>query len=201
MIITIASLKGGVGKTTTAVHLAAYLQNQADTLLIDADTNRSALGWAKRGKLPFDVVDEWQIPDPNRQYDHVVIDAQARLMQEDLVTLAENCDLLILPTTPSVLSLDALTMMLELLAMAEITRYRILMTLIPPQSKRAVEQVRNMLEEANLPLFATGIRSFSAFQKAALSGTPVYEVKDPKSIEAWSDYQNVGRELLELFGL
>ena len=37
MIITIASFKGGVAKTTTAVHLAAYLQDRSPTLLIDGD--------------------------------------------------------------------------------------------------------------------------------------------------------------------
>ena len=42
MFITVASYKGGVGKTTTAVHLAAYLQTLAATLLIDGDPNRSA---------------------------------------------------------------------------------------------------------------------------------------------------------------
>jgi chromosome partitioning protein len=44
MIITIASFKGGVSKTTTAVHLAAYLQKRSPTLLIDGDPNRSATG-------------------------------------------------------------------------------------------------------------------------------------------------------------
>lgn len=49
MIITTASFKGGVAKTTTAIHLAAYLQTKGQTLLIDGDPNRSATRWAERG--------------------------------------------------------------------------------------------------------------------------------------------------------
>jgi chromosome partitioning protein len=62
MLITIASFKGGVAKTTTAVHLAAYLQDRSPTLLIDGDPNRSATGWSRRGHLPFKVVDERHAP-------------------------------------------------------------------------------------------------------------------------------------------
>ena len=60
MIITVASFKGGVAKTTSAIHLAACLQKKGPTLLIDGDPNRSASGWAKRGNLPFKVIDERQ---------------------------------------------------------------------------------------------------------------------------------------------
>ena len=49
MYITVTHYKGGVGKTTTAVHLAAYLQQQAPTLFIDGDPVRS--GCASRLQL------------------------------------------------------------------------------------------------------------------------------------------------------
>ena len=41
-IITVASSKGGVGKTTTAIHLATMFARQCRTLLIDVDPQASA---------------------------------------------------------------------------------------------------------------------------------------------------------------
>ena len=46
MIFAVVNTKGGVGKTTTAVHLAAMLARQANTLLIDGDPQASAASWA-----------------------------------------------------------------------------------------------------------------------------------------------------------
>ena len=46
MIISLAAIKGGVGKTTTGIHLAAFLNEINPTLLVDADGNRTALKWA-----------------------------------------------------------------------------------------------------------------------------------------------------------
>jgi chromosome partitioning protein len=49
VIITVAGHKEGVGKTTTAFHLAAILQEQAPTLLLDGDETRNATAWSRRG--------------------------------------------------------------------------------------------------------------------------------------------------------
>jgi chromosome partitioning protein len=195
MIITVASFKGGVGKTTTAIHLAAYLCASAKTLLIDGDTNRSASGWAKRGKLPFTVIDERQAAKYARNYDHIVIDTQARPEQEDLEALADGCDLLIVPSTPDALALDAMMLTVDALKQLGSDRYKILLTIIPPKPSRDGEEAREMLTEAGLPLLKAGIRRFVAFQKAALAGVPVYEVNDPKAAISWADYQAMGREV------
>lgn len=196
MIITVASFKGGVGKTTTAVHLAAILQGQRDTLLIDGDPNRSASGWAKRGALPFRVVDERQAARFSRDYQNVVIDTQARPSQEDLEALAGGCDLLVIPSTPDALSLDALTLTVHALQNLAPSRYRILLTMVPPKPSRDGEEAREMLEESKLPLFASSIRRISAFQKAALQGVPVCNVKDPRAELGWQDYVAVGEEMM-----
>src|SRR3712207_3346123 len=58
MIVTVAAFKGGVGKTTSAVHLAAYLSRQGETVLVDGDLNRSASRQARRGRFPFSGWDE-----------------------------------------------------------------------------------------------------------------------------------------------
>src|SRR4051812_36615261 len=104
MLITIASFKGGGGKTTKAIHLAAYFQGLAKTVLIDGDPKRSAAAWAGRGSFLFEVVDEFQMAKVSRGgYEHIILDTAARPNQETIKSLAAGCDMLILPSTPDLL--------------------------------------------------------------------------------------------------
>jgi chromosome partitioning protein len=75
--------------------------------------------------------------------------------------------------------------------------YRILLTLIPPAPSKVGEEARSSLERAGLPLFKTGIRRLAVFQKAALEGVPVNEVKGESYAGiAWRCYLEVGREIM-----
>lgn len=197
MIITVASFKGGVGKTTTSVHIAAYFQTLAPTLLIDGDLNRTAIEWDRRGGLPFKVVDERQAARFARDYEHVVIDTQARPDEDDLKALAGGCDLLVIPTTPDILSLGALLLTVDALHAIDADRFRVLLTIIPPRPNRDGEEARLTLGERGLPLFKAEVRRLIAFQKAALAGVPVDRVGDPRAGEAWADYVRVGKELTD----
>ena len=179
MTLTVASFKSGVGKTTSAVHLAAYLQRKAPTVLVDGDQNRSASGWAVRGRLPFTVADEREARRIASGFDHIVIDTQARPRREDLKALADGCDLLIIPSTPDALALDALTKTTDALGGIAAGRYRVLLTVIPPKPSRDGEEARTALREIGVPLFKQSIRRLGAFQKAALAGVPAYEIHDP----------------------
>ena len=195
MILTVASFKGGVSKTTTAVHLAAYLAERAPTLLVDGDPNRSTLGWSRRGALPFQVVDERQAAKFVRAAEHVVIDTAARPSRDDLEALAGGCDVLVIPTTPDALGLEALLATVEALKGIGADRYRVFLAIVPPKPSRDGEEARSMLVDAGLPLLAGQVRRAAAFQKAALAGVVVRDLKDPRAAECWNDYQTIGREL------
>jgi chromosome partitioning protein len=195
MILTIASFKGGVGKTTTAVHLAAYLQQSAPTLLVDGDLNRSALEWAEPGLLPFAVVAEQESANYIPNYRHIVIDTPARPSSEELHFLADNSDLLIIPTTPAALSISALQKTIGTLTEVGSGRYRILLTMVPTNRTSVAADARVLLEDAGLPLFKTDIRHYVAHEYAPLQGRTVRDLDYANADKAWQDYEVIGKEL------
>ncbi len=194
MIITITALKGGVGKTTTAVHLAAYFQGKAETLLVDADKNRSALVWSRDDKLPFMVASQAAATAIIQKYQHIVVDTQARPEPEELKDLTSSSDLIILPTTPNHLDLDATIKAAELLTSWN-AKFKVLLTQVDPRTRNG-RSGREFLEEAKLPIFAADIPRLVAFERSPSRGVLIQDYSDPRSAQGWAKYTAVGQEIL-----
>src|SRR4030095_1149838 len=115
-----------------------------------------------------------------REFAQCFIDTEARPEEEDLKALADGCDLLIIPTTPDALALDALMLTVKSLDGLRASGHRILLFIMPPRPSRDGDEARSTLTEAGLPLLSRGVRRLVAFQKAALAGVPVYAGEDPR---------------------
>lgn len=133
MIVALLNQKGGVGKTTLALHLAgAWAAGGQRAVVVDADPQGSALDWSQaRAEASvsrlFGVVGlaretlHREVPEIARSADHVVIDGPPRV-----AALARSAllaaDLVLIPVQPSVLDGWASAEMLRLLDEARVFR-------------------------------------------------------------------------------
>jgi chromosome partitioning protein len=194
-ILTVTGYKGGVGKSTTAIHLATYFSEKGRTVLVDGDPNRTSIGWSERGHLPFTVADERQAMKVIRDGEFIIIDTPARPHTDDLKELAKGCDLLILPTAPDVLSLEP---MLETAKDLGEANYRALLTIVPPRPSREGEMMQRDLLEGGVPVFRSMIRRTIGYPKSALAGVPIRDMDETRIKDAWKDYVALGREIMEI---
>ena len=111
MIISVQNQKGGVGKTTIAIHISHALKLQKKTnriLLIDADPQGSARDWsaARQSESPFSVIAidrpvlHREIPAIVENYDHIIIDGPPRA-SELARSAISAADLVLIPVQPS----------------------------------------------------------------------------------------------------
>jgi chromosome partitioning protein len=181
-----------VGKTTTAVHLAAALGRGA--LLVDGDPNASAAAWHDRsgGRLPFELRSASEHFD-SEKYKHIVIDTPARPNPADLKTISENSDLIIVPSFPDTLSLDALVKIVNSFNDLKIDNYRVLLT--QTLGAAAARDAKLLLSDLGIKFFGAEIRRRVVFGKAATAGSTVNDLRDGG--DSWTDILNLKKEVLK----
>jgi chromosome partitioning protein len=186
MIIAWTNSKGGVGKSTLAVHLAAWLHEQgARTALVDADAQGSSSLWLReaapstpvfRLSTPDDILD--QAPGLAGDFDHLVIDGPAGLSEVTRAILL-LADFAWLPCGPSVLDLRAATEALRVVRQAQHIRQGPPHAVLVPNKLqvqyRLSRELLETLTSLGIPA-ANGLRLRQAYADAAGQGTVVWRL-------------------------
>jgi chromosome partitioning protein len=190
MIVALLNQKGGVGKTTLALHLAGeWAARGLRVTVVDADPQGSALDWSQqraREGLPrlFGVVGlardtlHREAPELARDVDHVVIDGPPRvagLLRSALLA----ADLVLIPVQPSPFDGWASAEMLALLNEARIYRPQLVARfLLNRCGSRTViaRETAETLADHNPPLLAARVGQRVAFAETAQTGRLVGEL-------------------------
>jgi chromosome partitioning protein len=206
--ISIASAKGGCGKTTLAILLGTELALEGYTVaLLDCDANQHATAFGRKAEIPGFVVVP-SIHEGNVLSELRKADADADVVLIDLPGGSSTLALKALQRTnfclvPCQVSLpdvrDAIKTLAQIddaqeLARADIPRSLIWTRVLPGFESRVSRHVRESVEGKDLPVFGTALLERAAFRELHLTGKTPRQA-DPKAAAA-ANVSAITQELL-----
>ena len=207
MIIALLNQKGGVGKTTLAVHLAEVLSRlDKSVLLVDADPQGSALDWAaNRPDNPrFPVIGlpkptlHRELPAIAKNHDFVLIDGPPRVNELARAAIMAS-DVVLIPVQPSPFDVWAAKEIVDLLREANTFKENIKSAFVINRKIVNTAIGRDVVEALSsypVPVLKTSIGQRVAFAESAAQGLTVLHT-DPNG-SASQEIVSLAKELLEL---
>ena len=180
MIVAIVNLKGGVGKSTTAIYFATVASEGGEVVVLDADNESSALEWAESGELPFEVVPVQrdrmarQAREAEGERRKVVIVDTPPNDREVLRAAASVADRVVVPVAPTGVDVNRLRATLEVLLDVEATRGELDTSILLTRwdgRKRLAREAEELL--GMFPLLEARIRALTRYENG-FGGRPAY---------------------------
>ena len=206
-VLTVAGLKGGVGKTSTAAALSCHWSADRRVLLVDADPNASALRWHGRSDSGpgFECVPLARAPQAmSKPWDLVVMDTAGGSRDEQR-TYAEGSDFVLAPCQVAAAAIEQVA---ELGALLQETgaRFGVLLTMVDERRRQDADKARAVLEGFGLPVLQTQISALSCWPKAEAAGVAVRDARtdsgrpDPGAARAWQQVTALAAEIEGVMG-
>ena len=182
LVIAVAGLKGGIGKSTIALNLAACLHHDGhQVLVVDTDTQGTLRKWAGRAEqLGHDappVVSlepkrlARDLPRITRGFQVAIVDTPARLGREARAAMVA-ADLVLLPVLPGAPDVWALQESIEVFEEAQDLRPELRGVVVLNRADRTnlAALTADALGELSLPVLDAALGQRVAFGEATLAG-------------------------------
>ena len=207
MLIGILNQKGGVGKTTTAVHLAYWIyKKRKKVLVIDADSQRSSSQWLERINLDYLIIQDPEAVyekaiELSDDYDYIILDAPG-VLGETTKSIVLAVDLALIPIQPTQLDIDSTEDTLRIVRNAQHVRKG------EPRSAMFLNRAEKrsiLLREAKQVLEGVqGIRLLDSliYRKTVISDAPgqgatVFEMTGKSAKAAATEYEKLFKEAIK----
>jgi chromosome partitioning protein len=204
-IIALVGNKGGAGKTTLSVNIAAGIARKHSTAVLDADPQGSSLQWRAftddDGAISvFEATNDLadQIGTLKDQYECLVIDCPPSVHAPQTNTVLQSCDIALIPVQPSPVDLWATVHTERAIEQArEVNpQLRAMLILNQLETRTTLSRlVREAAEQIELPVAKTGIRRRAIYRATALEGKSVFDI-GRRGADAVEELDNLLDEVL-----